>query len=129
MSTKRKESPKVIRKCGQCGKEGHTKKTCTVLGSADSRDKSKEYHLEVFVNDFVYKGDADNLFDALTDFVNNPSFPQAIKTKVFIKYSKGDAERHKLLPVPRARAMFMRMAFDSSRVQLFAEKLEHELNF
>lgn len=115
-------SPKVTKKSKE------TKKALEALGSS-SRNKSKEYHLEVMVNDTVYKGDADNLFDALTDFVNNPSFPQAIKTKVFLRYSKGEAERHKLLPVPRARAMFTRMVFDSSRVQLFAEKLEHELNF
>jgi len=115
------------RKCGNCGKAGHTKKTCTVLGSVGSKNKSKEFHFEVLVNDGVYKGDADNMLDAVTDFVRNPSFPQAIKTRVFLKYSKGDVERHKLLPVSRARPLFIRMAFDPVRLELFAEKLTQEL--
>lgn len=119
---KESASPKVTRKSKEA------KKALEVLGSASS-DVSKEYHLEVLVNDTVYKGDADSLLDAITDYFNNPSFPQAIKTKVFLKYSKGEVERHKLISVPRARAMFTRMSFDSNRIQLFAEKLTHELTF
>ena len=110
-------SPKVTKKITRERK---------VLGLV-GHNASKEYHLEVNVNDGVYKGDADSLAEALTNFVNDPFYPQAIKTKVFLKYSKGEVGRYKLLSVPRARAMFTRMSFDPNRLQVLAEKLTHEL--
>ena len=112
-------SPKVTKK-------RVTKKPKVSLGSVGT-DASKEFHLEVNVNDGVYKGDADTLAQALSDFVNDPFFPQAIKTKVFLKYSKGEVQRHKLLSVPRARAIFTRMSFDPNRLAIIAERLTHEL--
>ena len=86
-----------------------------------------DYHLEVHVNDEVYKGDAETLLQAFKDFVNSPAFPTSIKTKVFIKYGKVGEENQKLLHVPRARAIFTRMSFDSSRIDLFVEKLMQEI--
>ena len=91
--------------------------------------KAKDCYLEVSFNDSVFRTETDTLLEALTNFVGSPKFPTAIKTKVFLKYGANGAERHKLLNIPRARAMFNRMSFNPSVVELFADKLMHELTF
>ena len=86
-----------------------------------------DYHLEVNFNDTVYKGEGETLLQCFTDFVHSPHFPESLKTKVFMKYGKLGEENQKLLHVPRARVVFNRMSFDPARIDLFVEKLLHEL--
>ena len=91
--------------------------------------KEKEYKLEVNLNDTVFKYKGDTLLDTLQSFVNDPDFPLAVKTKVFLKYSKGKVERHKLMNVSSARTIFKRLRFDEDQANFLAEKLEHELSY
>jgi len=95
------------------------------LGSAKPKKAKKNYHLEVKVNDLVYKGDASTLEQALTDFVDSPSFPFSVKTRVFIKFGKeGEPEQSRTYPVFVARRLFSRISFKESALELLSSKLE-----
>ena len=79
------------------------------------------------MNDMVFKYEGDTLLETVQAFVNNPDFPLAVKTKVFLKYSKGNVERHKLVNVSAARTIFKRLRFDEDQAKFLADKLTHEL--
>lgn len=85
------------------------------------------YKLEISFNDSVYKGEGESMVQLLTDFVNSPDFPFAIKTRVFIKYSKGEVEAHKFLNLPRARFVFQQISSDPHDIQFWADRLIREL--
>lgn len=96
------------------------------LGSSKPK-KAPKYRLEVIVNDTDYKGTADSLTQALTDFVESGDFPFGVKTRVVIRYKKGDVERQKLWHVPEARRVFNIISAKPSALELLATKLEAEL--
>lgn len=91
--------------------------------------KEKEYRLEVSLNNTMFVHRGDSLLEAVQGFVNDPDFPLAVKTKVFLKYSNGGTERHKLINVSSARTIFKRLRFDEDQARFLAEKLAHELTF
>lgn len=89
----------------------------------------KDYRLEVHLNDTVFKSKGSTLLDAVRDFVNHPDFPLAVKTKVFLKYGKGDVNRQKLIHLGSARTIFKRLRFDEDQAKFLADKLTHELTY
>jgi|SRR3990167_4696192 len=89
--------------------------------------KEKEFKLEAHLNDTVFKHEGDTLLEAVQGFINSSDFPLAVKTKVFLRYTKGDVERHKLVNVSAARTIFKRLRFDEDQAKFLAEKLTHEL--
>ena len=89
--------------------------------------KEKEFKLEAHLNDTVFKHEGDTLLEAVQAFVNREDFPFAVKTKVFLKYSKGGVERHKILPVSSARVILKRLRFDEDQAKFLADKLTREL--
>jgi hypothetical protein len=91
--------------------------------------KEKEYKLEAHLNDTVIKTEGDTLLEAIQAFVTSDEFPFAVKTKVFLKYSHGDVERHKLLPLAGARTILRRLKFSEDQAKFLAEKLTHELTY
>src|SRR3990167_10906131 len=90
--------------------------------------KKKEFKLEAHLNDTVFKHEGDTLLEAVQAFVNREDFPFAVKTKVFLKYSKGDVERHKLMNLSSSRTIFKRLRFDEDQARFLADKLTHELS-
>ena len=93
--------------------------------------KEKEFKLEAHLNDTVFKHEGDTLLEAVQAFVNREDFPLAVKTKIFLKYSKGKGkkkvERHKILPVSSARVILKRLRFDEDQAKFLADKLTREL--
>ena len=89
--------------------------------------KKKEFKLEAHLNDTVFKHEGNTLLEAVQAFVNREDFPFAVKTKVFLKYSKGGVERHKILPVSSARVILKRLRFDEDQAKFLADKLTREL--
>jgi len=104
------------------------KKVVKKVVEKDKKDK-KGYKLEAHLNDEVFKYKGNTLLETLQSFVNDDDFPLAVKTKVFLKYSKGEVERHKLMNVSSARTIFKRLRFDEDQANFLAEKLEHELSY
>lgn len=88
----------------------------------------KAYHLEVQVNDIVYKGEAGSLDQALADFVKSQSFPETIKTRVVIKFGTKDAESQVVWPVIKARRQFNLMTLKPYWAELVADKFGANLN-
>ena len=87
-------------------------------------EKKPKYHLEVNVNDLEYKGEAESLEQALTDFVNSPDFPFSVKTRVFMKFGKeGEELQTRFYPVIVARKLFKRISFKESALEILANKL------
>lgn len=82
----------------------------------------EEYKLEVSVNDFVYKGSAETLDQAILDFVKSPKFPFAVKTRCLIKYSDGKKERQIVWPAIKAHRQFRRLSLKGSQVLFQAGK-------
>lgn len=89
--------------------------------------KAKKYLLEIHVNDIEHKVKTDDLHQALADFVAGPDFPFAIKTRVFIKFSKGKNEGQRFFHVPEARRIFSLMEHNTSSLELLANKLMEEI--
>jgi hypothetical protein len=106
-----------------------TKKPLTKkkLGAKAPAKKVPKYHLEVRVNDVEFKTDAEDMVSALSEFINSPAFPFAVKTKVFVKYSKGDVERSQLYHVPEARKVFKMIALKPSARELLAFRFTQNL--
>ena len=91
--------------------------------------EEKQFNLEVHLNDMVLKSKGKTLLEAVEGFINSSEFPFAVKTKVFLKYGKGDISRHKLLNLSSARTIFKRLRFDDDQARFLADKLEHELTY
>jgi hypothetical protein len=81
-----------------------------------------QYSIEVEVNDIHYKGSAITLYQCLIDFVNNPSFPFAIKSRCLIKYSDGKKERQVVWPPIRAHRQFKMLSLKPSQAEFQADK-------
>ena len=106
-----------------------TKKLGSEETSKETKKKEKDYKLEVHLNDMIIKSKGDTLLEAIKGFVSSDDFPLAVKTKVFLKYSKGEVERHKILGLGSARTIFKRLRFDDDQANFLAEKLTHELTY
>jgi len=86
--------------------------------------KKGSYTLEVSVNDVEYKGSANSLEQALSDFVLSPSFPYGIKTRVFIKFSDGKKSGSQRYGALVARRVFSAISHKPSAVDILASKME-----
>ena len=89
-----------------------------------TKPKVEKYRLEVNVNDTDYKGKAASLQQALQDFVDSPSFPFSVKTRVFMKFGKGKDMQERTYPVFVARRLFNRISFRESALEILSSKLE-----
>lgn len=89
---------------------------------------SKSYHLEIKVNDVVFKTDAKDIETALTEFVNSPAFPKGAKTTALIECSKGKESSKRIWRTKVGRRMFRIMGLKPSVVAILAEKLTNELS-
>ena len=87
----------------------------------------KDYHLEVRVNDIVFKTKAKDLNEALTQFINSPEFPFAPKTKTFITFGKGKNASQRLFHVPEARRIFSMISHKPSALEVLATKLTRSI--
>ena len=94
----------------------------TVLGS-----RRGLYTLEVKVNDVEYKGSANSMEQALSDFVLNPSFPFSVKTAVVLKFSDGTKEGTQTLRALMGRRMFNAIAHKPAAIEIQARKMEERL--
>src|SRR3989304_8588968 len=94
----------------------------TVLGS-----RRGLYTLEVSVNDVEYKGSANSLEQALSDFVLSPSFPFGVKTRVFIKFSDGEKSGSQRYGAIVARRVFSAISHKPSAIDILASKMEQRM--
>lgn len=90
--------------------------------------KKGAYLLEVVVNDENYKGQANDLLEALQDFVSSPSFPAVIKTRVVIRCSHGESDYRWVMPTFMARRMFKMIEKKPTALELFASRLVGRLD-
>jgi hypothetical protein len=88
---------------------------------------STKYHIEIKVNDVVFDHSAESIKQALFDFVASPVYPFGAKTKMFIKYSKGKIERHRLFHTQEARRVILTMRSKPIAVEILAAKLTRDL--
>jgi hypothetical protein len=104
-------------------KEPKVKKTKEkVLGS-----RRGMYSLEVSVNDVEYKGSANSVHQALSDFVLSPSFPFGVKTRVMLKFSDGKKEGSQRYGALVARRVFKAISHKPSALEVLASKLEERM--
>ena len=83
--------------------------------------------LEVSVNDVEYKGSANSLEQALSDFVVSPSFPFGVKTRVFLKFSDGEKSGSQRYGALVARRVFSAISHKPSAVAILASKMEQRM--
>lgn len=102
------------------------KKKETKLGSKVKKADSS-FKLEVKVNDLIYKGEADSLTQALTDFVKCPNYPFAVKTRFLLKYGNSKTEKQLIWNVMIARRKLKLMSLKESVVAMLAGQLENNL--
>lgn len=86
----------------------------------------KDYTLEISVNDLNYKTKAKDLTEALTDFVNSPDYPFGVKTKLIIRYGKGDDIRQRIIPVQEARRLISVISKKTTAFEILIAKLTRE---
>jgi hypothetical protein len=89
--------------------------------------KAKEFRFEVIVNDVHFKTKSDSLAEALNEFMSSKEFPAAIKTKVILRFGKGETLVQRLWPVSEARRVFANLGIKPELSELFAEKLSRQL--
>lgn len=85
------------------------------------------YTLDVKVNDVEYKGSANSMAQALSDFVLNPSFPFAVKTAVVLKFSDGEKKGTQTLRALMGRRLFSAISHKPSAIEIQARKMEEGL--
>jgi hypothetical protein len=71
------------------------KKVGKKVGARVEKPKFK-YHLELEINDQVFKFDTNNLHQTLKDFNESPEFPFPFKTKLVVRYSNDKLKREKI---------------------------------
>ncbi len=104
-----------------------TKKVSTPKTEETITKTKKEYTVEIDINDSHFEAEADSLKDAFVDIVGRPDFPFAPKTRVFIKYGKGDVIKQKIINIIMARRIFSMMAHKESAIEIFTNKLSEYL--
>ncbi len=85
------------------------------------------YTLEVKVDDVKYKGSADSLVEALSDFVASKDYPLGAKTMAVFNVINGDKTYSEIWRVTRARKMFTLMSLKPTTIELIARKMEAAL--
>lgn len=108
-------------------KLGTAKKTKKVVKKLGSEKVNAGYFFEVRVNDEVYRGDAENLTQALQDFTVSSAFPFAVKTRTIIRYGTETVERQRVLHVPAARRFFTIISRKPDSLELWASKFTKDL--
>ena len=90
--------------------------------------KSKgKYTLAVKVDDVDYKGNADSMVQALTDFVASKKYPLGAKTFAVFSVSNGEKTYSEIWRVARCRKMFNLMSLKPTAIEIVAGKLEAAL--
>lgn len=87
-----------------------------------------KFHLEVEVNEMVYKGDAVTLEQALLDFANSPNYPFPIKTRAIIRVSDGVHTYQQHYFLGTAQRLFRRMRINHTVPEIMAYKFMDRLN-
>ena len=112
------------------------KKTTKV---AKPKKTAGKYTLAVKVDDVNYKGSADSMVQALTDFVASKSYPLGAKTFAVFTVSKKATRKTKekaaakkktyseIWRVARCRKMFNLMSLKPTAIEIVAGKLEAAL--
>lgn len=90
-------------------------------------DKKLACHIEIEVNDLVYKGDAITLDQCLVDFVNCPDFPSSVKTRAIVRFTNGKESGQVIWPTIKARRQFNLMSLKPYWTELVADKFESNL--
>lgn len=88
----------------------------------------KDYTLEIEINDSNFEAKGESLKDCFVDIIGRSDFPFAPKTRVFIKYGKGDVVNTKIMNVVMARRIFSIMEHKESAIEIFTNKLQEYLN-
>ena len=88
---------------------------------------SGKYTLAVKVNDVDYKGSADTMVQALTDFVTSKSYPLGAKTFAVFNVSNGEKTYSEIWRVARCRKIFNLMSLKPTAIEIVAGKLEAAL--
>ena len=86
-----------------------------------------KYTLAVKVDDVDYKGSADSMVQALSDFVASKNYPLGAKTMAVFNVSNGDKTYSEIWRVARCRKMFNLMSFKPTAIEIVAGKLEAAL--
>ena len=86
-----------------------------------------KYTLAVKVDDVDYKGSADTMVQALTDFVASKEYPLGAKTFAVFNVSNGDKSYSEIWRVARCRKMFNLMSLKPTAIEIVAGKLEAAL--
>ncbi len=89
--------------------------------------KEGEVRFEVLVNDLHYKTTADTLKEAIEGFMASKDFPAAIKTKVILRFGKGEVLTQHLWPLAEARRVFSNLNIKPDLTELFSSKLSRQL--
>lgn len=89
--------------------------------------EAEKYRFEVLVNDAHFKTTANSLAEGIDEFIKSPDFPVAIKTKVILRFGKGDELIQKLWPTAVARRIFASMDIKPSLIEFFGEQLNRRL--
>lgn len=86
------------------------------------------YSFEVTVNEVTFKTEAVDLKSALSDFIKSPQFPLGVKTRVFMKFGKGNKLVNHTIPVTMARRLFSIISHKATAVEILANKLTNKFN-
>ena len=86
-----------------------------------------KYTLAVKVDDVDYKGSADSMVQALSDFVASKNYPLGAKTMAVFNVSNGDKTYSEIWRVARCRKMFNLMSLKPTAIEIVAGKLEAAL--
>jgi len=86
----------------------------------------KEYTLEVKVNDKVFIGKGDSISDCLKQFIESKEYPFGAKTRMFLKVTKGTAERHRVFPTATARRILMMMRYRTTAFDILVAQLNKD---
>lgn len=86
-----------------------------------------KYTLAVKVDDVNYKGSADSMVQALTDFVASKNYPLGAKTMAVFDVSNGEKKHSEIWRVARCRKMFNLMSLKPTAIEIVAGKLEAAL--
>jgi hypothetical protein len=92
------------------------------------KEKKPKFQLEVEVNEKVYKGKAETLHQALTDFANSPDYPFPIKTRAIIRVSDGKNTYQQHYFLGAAQRLFRRIRINPTVSEIMSYKLSERLN-
>lgn len=101
-------------------------KTTKKLKKEEELKTEKEYTLEVKVNDKVFIGKGDSISDCLKQFIESKEYPFGAKTRMFLKVTKGTAERHRVFPTATARRILMMMRYRTTAFDILVAQLNKD---